>query len=89
MAPSGEIAAFTTVWYDETTKTGAFEPVGAQPQHQPKGLAKALLTEGLRHMQKLGVVMAYVSSYDSAAHATYEAVGFKQYDFSEMWVKAW
>ncbi len=86
---NGEIAAFTTAWYDEVTKTGAFEPVGAQPQHQHKGLAKALLTEGLRRMQKLGVVMAYVSSYETAAHAAYESVGFKQYDLSEMWVKVW
>jgi mycothiol synthase len=88
-AAQGEIAAFTTIWFDEVTRTGAFEPVGTMPEHQRKGLAKALLTEGLRRMQKLGVVMAYVSSYDNAAHATYASVGFKQFDLSEMWMKAW
>jgi mycothiol synthase len=87
VAPNGEIAAFTTVWYDETTKTGAFEPVGTQPQHQRKGLVKALLTEGLRRLKQLSTLMAYVSSYDLAAHKAYESVGFTQYDLSEMWVK--
>lgn len=89
VAPNGEIAAFTTVWCDDATKTGAFEPVGTQPQHQRKGLAKALLTEGLRRMQNLGLVMAYVSSYEPAAHATYASVGFSQYDLAEMWCKVW
>ena len=89
VAPNGEIAAFTTVWYDEATKTGAFEPVGTQPQYQHKGLAKALLTEGLRRLQKLKTLMAYVSSYGTAAHATYVSVGFEQYDLSELWVKEW
>jgi GNAT superfamily N-acetyltransferase len=87
VASDGEIAAFTTVWYDEATKTGAFEPVGTQPQHQRKGLAKALLTEGLRRLQKTGAVMAYVSSYEPAAHAAYASVGFKQFDLSGMWIK--
>jgi mycothiol synthase len=84
---NGEIAAFTTIWYDEATKTAAFEPVGTQPQHQRKGLAKALLTEGLHRMQKRGVTMAYVNSGAPAAHAAYASVGFEKYDLSEMWVK--
>ncbi|HEY3310819.1 MAG TPA: GNAT family N-acetyltransferase [Anaerolineales bacterium] len=87
IAPGGEVAAFATVWYDEITRTGAFEPVGTQPQHQRKGLAKALLAEGLRRMQKMGAVMAYVSSYSAGAHATYESVGFNKYDLLEMWQK--
>jgi mycothiol synthase len=89
VAAGGEIAAFTTIWYDEATKTGAFEPVGTKPEHQRRGLAKALLTEGLLRLQKLGAVIAYVSSYEPGAHATYESVGFKEYDRSEMWVKIW
>jgi len=87
--PNGEIAAFTTVWYDEATRTGAFEPVGTQREHQRKGLAKALLTEGLRRLQALRAVVAYVSSYDATAHATYASVGFEQYDLSELWIKEW
>jgi GNAT superfamily N-acetyltransferase len=89
VTPSGEVASFATVWFDESTRTGAFEPVGTQPEHQRKGLAKTLLTEGLQRLQAMGAVMAYVGSYGSGAHATYESVGFKQYYLLEMWQKTW
>ena len=88
-APEGEIASFTTIWWDKSTKTGAFEPVGTVPEHQRKGLAKALMTEGLKRLKQLGAVMAYVSSYGKAAHATYESVGFTEYDRSELWERTW
>jgi mycothiol synthase len=89
ISPSGEISSFTTIWWDEATKTGAFEPVGTIPEHQRKGLAKALMAEGLKRLKQLGAVMAYVSSYDKSASLTYESVGFVNYDRSELWQKAW
>ena len=89
IAPTGEIASFTTVWWDEATKTGTFEPVGTVPEYQRKGLAKALLTEGLKRLKQLGAVRAYISSYCKAAHATYESVGFTNYDRSELWERVW
>lgn len=89
VAPTNEIASFTTIWWDETTKTGAFEPVGTVPEHQRKGLAKAMMAEGLKRLKQLGAIMAYVSSYGEAAHATYESVGFTKYDRSELWGKNW
>jgi ribosomal protein S18 acetylase RimI-like enzyme len=89
VAPNGEMASFTTIWWDEVTKTGAFEPVGTAPEHQRKGLARALMTEGLNRLKQLGAAMAYVSSYGMAAHATYESVGFAKYDRSELWKKLW
>lgn len=57
-APSGEIAAFATVWYDDVTRSGYFEPVGCVPEHQRRGLAKVLLLEGMRRMRDLGAVVA-------------------------------
>ena len=89
IAPVGEVAAFATIWWDESTRTGTFEPVGTVPEHQRKGLGKALMTEGLKRLQQLGAVMVYVSSYGEAAHATYESAGFTNYDRSELWEKTW
>lgn len=89
VAPQGEIASFTTIWWDEVTKTGAFEPVGTVPEHQRKGLAKAMIAEGLNRLKQLGAVVAYVSSYGMAAHKTYESVGFTKFDRSELWKKSW
>ena len=33
--------------------------------------------------------MAYVGSYDTAAHALYTSVGFTEYELSEPWTKVW
>ena len=87
VAADGEFAAFATVWFDDVTRTGAFEPVGTAPEHQRKGLGKAIMTEGLRRLQHLGATLAYVGSFNTAAHALYASVGFTRYDLSERWIK--
>ena len=86
VAPDGELAGFCTVWFDEATRTAAFEPVGTHPAHQRKGLGKALLAEGLRRVQRLGATLTTVGSYSHAAGALYASVGFTEYDLSEPWV---
>ena len=87
VAPGGEFASFCTIWFDDVTRTGAFEPVGTAPSHQRQGLAKAVMSEGLRRIKRLGATLAYVGSYTPAAHALYASVGFTEYDLSRPWVK--
>lgn len=43
----GSVASFCTVWFDDVTRTSAFEPVGTIPKYQRKGLGKVLMREGL------------------------------------------
>jgi len=59
-APSGEIAAFTTLWFDDVTRAIYFEPVGTAPEHQRRGLAKAVIAEGMRRAKEMGAVVATV-----------------------------
>ncbi len=59
-APSGEIASFATVWYDDVTRTTYYEPVGTMPEHQRRGLAKAVIAEGMRRSKELGALYATV-----------------------------
>lgn len=87
VAPDGELAAFCTVWVDDVTRTAVFEPVGTHPDHQKRGLGKAVMSEGLRRAQKLGATLATVSSYTPAAHALYESMGFTEFDLLEPWIK--
>lgn len=87
VAPNGEIVGFCTVWFDDVTRSAYFEPVGVMPAHQRRGLGKALMYAGLLRLQRLGATMAFVGSYESAAHALYASAGFKEYDLSEAWVK--
>jgi ribosomal protein S18 acetylase RimI-like enzyme len=87
VAPDGEIAGFCTLWYDDYTRSGSYEPVGVRPEHQRRGLGKALMLEGLRRLQRLGATNAFVSSYEPAAHALYASAGFAEFDLYQAWVK--
>jgi len=84
---NGAIAAFCTIWFDDATRTGLFEPVGTVPEHQRHGLGKAILTEGLIRLQRLGADIAYVGSSSDAAHALYASVELKEYRVLEPWTK--
>ena len=89
VAADGELAAFCTVWFDDITRTAVFEPVGTHPNHQKRGLGKAVMNEGLRRAQRLGATLATVSSYSTGAHALYESMGFTEVDLLEPWIKEW
>jgi GNAT superfamily N-acetyltransferase len=87
VAPGGEIASFCTIWFDDVTQTGAYEPVGTVPEHQKRGLGKAVMCEGLRRLRAIGAKTAHVGSYTPPAHALYASIGFTEYDLSECWSK--
>lgn len=87
IAPDGAVASFCTVWFDDVTRTGSFEPVATVPAHQRKGLGKAVMYEGMRRIKRLGATLAYVGSYDEPAHTLYESVGFTDYDKSWQWTR--
>lgn len=89
IAPDGAIAAFCTIWFDDVTRSGCFEPVATVPAHRKRGLGKALLTEGLRRLQHMGATMAFVSGYSPVANALYKSVMDPVCDLYEPWVKAW
>ena len=89
VADDGELAAFCTVWFDDVTRTAVFEPVGTHPNHQKRGLGKAVMSEGLRRAERLGATLATVSSYGKAAHALYNSMGFTEFDLLEPWIKEW
>jgi ribosomal protein S18 acetylase RimI-like enzyme len=87
VASNGEIASFCTIWFDDVTRTGAFEPVGTAPAHQRRGLGKAVMCEGLRRLGRLGATLAFVGSYEAPAHALYASVGFTEYELAAPWGK--
>jgi mycothiol synthase len=73
IAPDGAIAAFCTLWYDDPTRSVYVEPLATVPGHRRKGLAQAVLSEGLRRAQRLGAEDALVGGYDEGANALYRA----------------
>jgi ribosomal protein S18 acetylase RimI-like enzyme len=89
VAPDGAIASFCTIWLDDVTRSGHFEPVATVPAHQRRGLARALLTEGLRRLQRMGATLAFVAGYSAAANALYQSVMGSDHELYEPWVKQW
>jgi mycothiol synthase len=89
IAPEGEVAAFCTIWFDDVTRSGYFEPLATVPAHQRRGLGKAIMTEGLRRLQSIGATMAFVSGYSAAANALYRSVMGPDHELYEPWMKQW
>lgn len=79
-APDGTFAAFAMAWWDGEARVGEFEPVGTHPDHQRRGLSRALLTCGMRRYAERGarVVQVYSEASNDASEALYEAVGFQR-----------
>jgi mycothiol synthase len=89
VASDGAVGAFCTVWFDDVTRSAVFEPVATAPAHQRRGLARALMTEGLRRLQRMGCLTAFVSGYSEAANALYRSVMGSDYDLYEPWEREW
>jgi ribosomal protein S18 acetylase RimI-like enzyme len=89
VAPDGAIASFCTIWFDDVTRSAYFEPVATVPAHQRRGLGKAVLTEGLRRLQRMGATRAFVGGYSVAANALYRSVMGPEHELYESWLRAW
>lgn len=79
VAPDGRCAAFCIYWLDPVNRVGLFEPVGAHPDFQKKGLGRAVMLESLRRMRERGMATAIVCAEcnNTAAVRLYESVGFR------------
>jgi mycothiol synthase len=89
IAPDGAIGAFCTIWFDDVTRSAYFEPVATVPAHQRRGLGKALLSEGLRRLQRMGATHAFVGGNSPAANSLYRSVFGPEYELHEAWEKEW
>ncbi len=89
VAPDGAIAAFCTIWFDDVTRSAYFEPVATVPAHRRRGLGRAVMTEGLRRLQRLGATTAFVGGLNPAANALYRSVMGPDHELYESWVKEW
>jgi GNAT superfamily N-acetyltransferase len=90
VAQDGSVAAFATLWYDDVTRSGYFEPVGTVPEHQRRGICTALLYEGMRRLKNRGAVQASVGGgglSNPKADGVYHAVFGADCDSSVGWLK--
>ena len=89
VAPTGDFAAYVGIPYDGANQRGIFEPVCTHPDHQRKGLARALMAEGLLRLRALGAVDVTVDTGDMvAANSFYGAMGFTEAYKGYSWRKS-
>jgi ribosomal protein S18 acetylase RimI-like enzyme len=75
----GVLAAFAVTWYDDLNRTGLLEAVGTHPDHQQRGLGRAVVRFAAHHMAAAGMEFAIVANFASntASQALYRSTGFE------------
>jgi predicted N-acetyltransferase YhbS len=74
---AGEVVAFCTAWIDAENVAGLLEPVGTHPDHQRRGLARAVCLDALHQLRAAGARTAQVGYGSAAGEATYRSLGFE------------
>jgi ribosomal protein S18 acetylase RimI-like enzyme len=89
-AADGVLAAFAVTWYDELNRTGLLEGVGTHPDHQRRGLGRAVVRFAAHHMTAAGMEYAIVanSASNPASEALYRSAGFEPWHVLDGYVKA-
>lgn len=85
-APDGTFAAHVGVTVEPVNALAIVEPVCAHPDHRRRGLAEALLREGLERACRRGATQACVDTGSGdAANRLYAAVGFGEVFTERAW----
>lgn len=73
-----EIVSGCICWFDETDKSGLFEPVGTHIEHRTKGLAYCAMAKTLKNLKSYGATKAYVRTGgdNNPAIGLYKKLGF-------------
>ncbi len=77
----GEIVSFVGLWLDPVSRLGVLEPVGTVPEYRKRGLARLLIAEGERRLERLGAERLFVGSDQEF----YKAVGFRVIARQDVW----
>jgi mycothiol synthase len=78
-APDGSLVSHVGLNYDAANRYAIFEPVCTHPEHRQRGLAQALMLEGLRRVREVGARIVEVSTGDAVpANALYDSIGFTE-----------
>jgi mycothiol synthase len=90
VAVDGSLAANVGVIYVPEVHAGLYEPVCTHPDHRQKGLARALMWEGMHRLRKLGATEATVDTGAmDPANRLYDSVGFPEIHAGYIWRRVW
>lgn len=74
---AGDVAGYVLCWSDPVTDVGLVEPVRVEDDHQRRGLATAMVSEGVERLAATGVGRVKIGFGTQAAGAVYTSVGFQ------------
>jgi ribosomal protein S18 acetylase RimI-like enzyme len=79
-APDDSLAAYALTWWDPDGRVGELEPVGTHPDHQRRGLSRAVVSAAVERLHDRGasIVQVYSDAAEAPAEALYAAVGFER-----------
>jgi predicted N-acetyltransferase YhbS len=88
---TGEPACMAGLWYDSVNGWGILEPLGTAPAHGRRGLARALIGEGMRRLGCLAAEEggAFRGLWVGSDQPFYLAVGFEVANRWGVWRKEW
>jgi predicted N-acetyltransferase YhbS len=73
----GQVGGYALFWFDPVTQVGMLEPMRVEDEYQRRGLARAMLTEGLDRLASRGAQRLKVSYATDAARSLYLGAGFR------------
>jgi GNAT superfamily N-acetyltransferase len=73
----GQVAGYALFWFDPVTQVGLVEPMRVETAYQRRGLARAMLAEGLDRLAKRGARRLKVGYATDAARRLYVGAGFR------------
>ena len=86
--PSGEIVAFSTISYDDYTRSAVIVLEGTAAEHRQRGLEVALTIEGLWRLKNLGCTRVFAIVDDKETNDIYQAT-MENHRVIQPWVKVW
>ena len=85
---AGDIAAFCTISYDDTTRSAVTVLVGTAAEHWRRGLGKAVMVAGMRRLQQVGCTRVFSTATEAPANALYRSV-MQTHLVTDTWLKRW
>ncbi len=76
-AANGQTAGYALFWFDPVTAVGLVEPMRVEDPYQRRGLARAMLSEGIERLARRGARRVKVGYGTDVARALYVGAGFR------------
>jgi predicted N-acetyltransferase YhbS len=87
LSPDGEHAGYALFWHDAATGVGLLEPMRVEDAYQRRGLARALVADGIARLAQRGARRIKVSYASDAARRLYTGAGFRVASTSRVYAR--